>query len=162
MSINQGGLITAADVNNHINDKNNPHAVTASQIGAVIANFGYIDNADLIAWATAQTQSCFFAVNPNVTTTNTPVVGQWYSGILNVGNGLKSIILISLTTGNMYYNRTISNVFQAWSQSSKEGHTHSGYATTAYVDSAIANSKPAYDSWGGSLSEGKKFGYLFL
>ena len=34
MSISQGQKITATDVNNHIDNKNNPHAVTASQIGA--------------------------------------------------------------------------------------------------------------------------------
>lgn len=42
MAISQGGLIAASDVNNHINNKNNPHAVTASQIGglATVATTG--------------------------------------------------------------------------------------------------------------------------
>jgi hypothetical protein len=30
MSINQGSLITATDVNNHINDKNNLHGIASS------------------------------------------------------------------------------------------------------------------------------------
>ena len=53
----------------------------------------------------------------------------------------------------MYYNRTISSVFQTWSQSSKEGHTHSNYATIAYVDQAIANSGPEMQAWNISKSE---------
>lgn len=34
MSISQGQKITATDINNHIDNKSNPHEVTAAQVGA--------------------------------------------------------------------------------------------------------------------------------
>ena len=37
MSISSGSKILASDVNSHINNKSNPHAVTASQIGGLAA-----------------------------------------------------------------------------------------------------------------------------
>ena len=42
MSISSGSKILASDVNSHINNKSNPHAVTASQIGglATVATTG--------------------------------------------------------------------------------------------------------------------------
>lgn len=35
MAISNGSKILASDVNNHINNKNNPHGVTAAQVGAI-------------------------------------------------------------------------------------------------------------------------------
>lgn len=41
MSISQGQKITATDVNNHINNKSNPHEVTAEQVGAAASSHNH-------------------------------------------------------------------------------------------------------------------------
>lgn len=38
MAISQGNLITASDINNHINNTSNPHGITPAQIGAASIN----------------------------------------------------------------------------------------------------------------------------
>lgn len=50
MSISSGSKILASDVANHINDKNNPHGITAASIGAAASSHTHDDLYATKAW----------------------------------------------------------------------------------------------------------------
>lgn len=76
-------LVTKVELNEHIADKNNPHEVTAEQVGAM-HDYGLITAENLQTWASEQQLSGTFMIEPN-TTKGVPYIG-WWLGIVTIIN----------------------------------------------------------------------------
>ena len=74
-------LVTKVELNEHIADKNNPHEVTAEQVGAM-HDYGLIHPENLQTWASAQELSGTFMINPS-TLLGVPYVSPWL-GIVTI------------------------------------------------------------------------------
>lgn len=107
-------LATKVELNEHIADKNNPHEVTAKQIGAFYS-LGGVVNEDLLAWADAQDCGGSFFINPAETTINVPEV-RWWTGSLELNGAGKCLTLISGegSTEFMWINATSSGNWIGW------------------------------------------------
>lgn len=107
-------LVTKVELNEHIADKNNPHKVTAKQVGAFHI-LGGVSNEDLLAWADAQNCGGSFFINPAETTINVPEK-RWWTGSLELNGAGKCLTLISGegSTEFMWINSTSSNNWIGW------------------------------------------------
>lgn len=74
-------LVTKVELNEHIADKNNPHEVTAEQVGAM-HDYGLIHPENLQTWASAQELSGTFMVDPS-TLLGVPYDSPWL-GIVTI------------------------------------------------------------------------------
>lgn len=74
-------LVTKVELNEHIADKNNPHEVTAEQVGAM-HDYGLIHPENLQTWASAQELSGTFMVDPS-TLLGVPYASAWL-GIVTI------------------------------------------------------------------------------
>lgn len=103
---------TVLNLNNHINDKNNPHSTTALQIGAATATQG--------AKADTALQSIFNVKNIGVQDMNNMITpgfyygefklfsGFWYTGYVEGSNRGTLLVMPSYSP---YYNRSITQIF---------------------------------------------------
>lgn len=119
MSINQGSLITATDVNNHINDKNNPHGITAASIGAasssdIAALQAEINNLKANLSPSCKSGSLTFSGRHSGSTISTPS-----------GTTIKYIIL-KLNAVGWYDNRNPGSVNLGYQYEIRKDATYSG------------------------------------
>lgn len=85
---------------------------TPAEIGAY-GTLGLVKEADLVAWANAQTIGGSFMVSPANTTVNVPE-NHWYFGLLEVSNDGKRMTLTGLNTYKQYVNITRNGNFAGW------------------------------------------------
>lgn len=104
----------AAHAGTHATDGSDP--ISPESIGAAQRIIRSPNIADLLEWASAQTQSGAFYVDPSVVTANTPEPGVWFNGFIEVG--IAGPGRITLSTNNheakTYVNCVSSGAWQGW------------------------------------------------
>lgn len=95
---------------------NGSDPITLESIGAAKRIISSPNIADLLEWASAQTQSGAFYVDPSIVTENTPETGVWFNGFIEVG--IAGPGRITLSTNNneakTYVNCISSGAWQGW------------------------------------------------
>ena len=109
-----GGGPQAAHAGTHATGGSDP--ISPESIGAAQRIISSPNIADLLEWASAQTQSGAFYVDPSVVTANTPEPGVWFNGFIEVG--IAGPGRITLSTNNhaakTYVNCVSSGAWQGW------------------------------------------------
>lgn len=104
----------AAHAGTHATDGSDP--ISPESIGAAQRIIRSPNIADLLEWASAQTQSGAFYVDPSVVTENTPEPGVWFTGFIEVGIAGPGRITLSINdhAAKTYVNCVSSGVWQGW------------------------------------------------
>lgn len=98
----------------HAADGSDP--ISPESIGAAQRIIRSPNIADLLEWASAQTQSGAFYVDPSVVTANTPEPGVWFNGFIEVGIAGPGRITLSTNdhAAKTYVNCVSSRAWQGW------------------------------------------------
>lgn len=109
-----GGDEVPAHASNHATGGSDP--ITPASIGAAQRIINSPNIADLLEWASAQTQSGAFYVDPSVVTVNTPEPGVWFNGFIEVGIAGPGRITLSINdhAAKTYVNCVSSGAWQGW------------------------------------------------
>ena len=132
MSISQGQKILASDVTAHINNKNNPHGITAASIGAMGGSNALVTGTD---FNTVTTSGIYRFNNEN---TNGPGIDWGQLLVMHGGGDTITQIVGDFSSGDLFTRSgNPSNIggTGAWT-------TWQKLATEEYVNSLIASNKP--------------------
>lgn len=94
--------------------------LTAADVGAMQGSLGIVSDADLFAWADAQSVGGSFVVDKSVTTTNVPnSPSEWFKGLIDWAPGGTRMILTALSTdcsdsGLTYTSVKAGGIWQKW------------------------------------------------
>lgn len=94
-------LVTKVELNEHIADKNNPHEVTAEQVGAM-HDYGLITPENLQTWVSKQKFSGTFLLTPS-TTQGVPKTRYWFGEFIIISKDIFNDFAIYLFTDAEFY-----------------------------------------------------------
>lgn len=94
-------LVTKVELNEHIADKNNPHEVTAEQVGAM-HDYGVITPENLQTWVSEQKFSGTFLLTPS-TTQGVPKTRYWFGEFIIISKDIFNDFAIYLFTDAEFY-----------------------------------------------------------
>lgn len=83
--------------------------ITPLSLWAMQNNFGNLTCTDLLEWIDQQPIGGAFNLNPEVTTTGTPVTGSWQKGVFFVNSDdSKTVFICDTSSGHIFYNFSVS------------------------------------------------------
>lgn len=123
-------LVTKVELNEHIADKNNPHEVTAEQVGAM-HDYGLITPENLQTWVSEQKFSGTFLLTPS-TTQGVPKTRYWFGEFIIISKDIFNDFAIYLFTDAEFYCCVTSN--GQWSNSWLQIHPNKYHTNPNLLD----------------------------